>query len=139
MLTLPRSSSSLLVRTDFTDDDAWDRMISEALREYEVGFRAYIEPVEDTALDGAPWDKVRAAVPANDHGAAVLFIADSWALKSPDHPSMVVDLRPTEEPPFRCIPSKLWSVDNNLNLANMDWREFVGAADDDGIFRGFGE
>jgi hypothetical protein len=81
---------------------------------------------------------VRAAVPVNDHGAAVLFVAGSRALTSPDHPILIVDLRPTDEPPFRCIPSELWGVDNNLNLANMDWREFVAAVDDDGVFRGFG-
>lgn len=68
----------------------------------------------------------------------MLFIPDSRALKSPDHPIKVVDLRPTEELPFLCIPSELWGVDNNLNLANMDWREFAGAVDDDGVFRGFG-
>jgi hypothetical protein len=39
--------------------------------------------------------------------------------------------------PFRSIPSEIWSIDNNLNIANMDWEEFAGAADEDGIFRGF--
>jgi hypothetical protein len=35
-------------------------------------------------------------------------------------------------------PSKLWSVENNLNLANMDWMDFHRAAGQDGVFRGFG-
>jgi len=29
-------------------------------------------------------------------------------------------------------------VENNLNIANMDWEDFAGAAGADGIFRGFG-
>jgi hypothetical protein len=41
--------------------------------------------------------------------------------------------------PFRCIPSELWGVDNNLNISNMDWEDFSGAAGEDGVFRGFGE
>jgi hypothetical protein len=41
--------------------------------------------------------------------------------------------------PFRCIPSELWAVENNLNISNMDWEDFSGAAGDDGAFRGFGE
>lgn len=31
----------------------------------------------------------------------------------------------------------LWSVENNLNLGNMDWRDFANATDGNGIFRGF--
>jgi hypothetical protein len=41
--------------------------------------------------------------------------------------------------PFRCIPSELWSVDNNLNIANMDWEDFAGSTGEDGVFRGFGQ
>jgi Domain of unknown function (DUF6924) len=72
----------------------------------------------------------------------------SISLSSPDHPILVVDLSDTylsvaEFPeiagrtPFRCIPSELWGVDNNLNIANMDWEDFAGAAGEDGVFRGF--
>jgi hypothetical protein len=72
MLTLPRSNSSLLVRTDFTSNDAWRRVSDEAARESEDGFRAHFEPVSLPEFDGAAWEVVKAAVPANDHGAAVL-------------------------------------------------------------------
>lgn len=27
--------------------------------------------------------------------------------------------------PFRCIPSELWAVENNLSISNMDWEEFA--------------
>ena len=78
------------------------------------------------------------------------MIADSMSLSSPDHPILVVDLSDmflsiAEFPeiagrmPFRCIPSELWSVDNNLNIANMDWEDFAGAAGEDRVFRGFGQ
>ncbi|MEO6701722.1 MAG: hypothetical protein ABI140_02000 [Jatrophihabitantaceae bacterium] len=43
-----------------------------------------------------------------------------------------------ERSPFRVTAAELWSVENNLNLANMDWDDFAGAADSDGVFRGFG-
>ena len=52
----------LLVRTDFTSDDAWQQVSDEAQREHEDGFHAYLEPVRDHAR----WDQVRAAVPAGD-------------------------------------------------------------------------
>ena len=60
-----------------------------------------------------------------------------FPFSSPDHPILVVDMSDTflsvaEFPeiagrtPFRCIPTELWSVDNNLNIANMGWEDFAG-------------
>src|SRR5205823_1651099 len=75
-------------------------------------------------------------VPANEHGASVLFIADSTTLTRPDHPVLVVDLLDDDRRPFRCIPPELRGIDNNLNIANMDWAEFADAVDENGVFRG---
>ena len=137
MPPLPRLNSSLLVRTDFTSDDAWHELSDETQQENEDGFRAYVEPVSDPAFDGVAWQEVKAAASANDDGAAVLFIADSTAFILPDHPILVVDLLDSK-PPFRCILSELWGVDNNLNIANMDWEDFTDSVDESGVFRGFG-
>lgn len=136
MPALPKSSTSLLVRTDFTSDDAWQQVSGEARRENEDGFAAFIEPISDPAFDRATWETVKAAVPADGEGAPVLFVADSTTLTAPDHPILVVDVR-GGRPPFRCVPSELWSVENNLNIANMDWDDFAGAVDPAGVFRGF--
>lgn len=137
MPELPELNCSLLVRTDFASDDAWREVRDQALRESEEGFRAYLEPVSDPVFDGAGWEEVRAAVPANEDGASVLFIADSATLTRPDHPVLVVDLLDDDRRPFRCIPPELWGIDNNLNMANMDWAEFAHAVDENGVFRGF--
>jgi hypothetical protein len=139
VLILPRSNCSLLVRTDFISDDAWRAVCDEALREYEDGFRADLEPVSDPAFSGASWEAVRAAVAPHDHGPSVLFIADSTTLASPDHLVLAVDLLDDGGGrPFRCIPPELWAVDNNLNIANMAWEDFADATDESGVFRGFG-
>lgn len=136
MLNLPSSESSLLVRTDFTDDAAWQRVRSAALAESADGFRAYVTVIDERAYDGAAWDDVRQAAMAGGQHAAVLFIADHSALGK-DHPIQVLDLSRESRAPFRCIARELWSVDNNLNIANMDWEEFADNTDGDGIFRGF--
>jgi len=138
MPTLPRTGSSLLVRTDFTSDTAWQHLSDEAQQENEDGFRAYIETVSDPAFDGADSHGIQAAVPVSDSGASVLFIADSVALGSAQHPILVVALGgSSSKPPFRTLPSELWAIENNLNIANMDWQEFAAAVDQDGVFRGF--
>jgi hypothetical protein len=136
MLMLPRMNCSLLVRTDFTSEDAWQAVCDEAMREYQDGFRAYLDPVSDPAFDGAGWETVRAAVPADDHGVSVLFIADRATLASPDHPVLTVDLLDAGKRPFRCIPPELWAVENNLNIANMSWEEFADEVDASGVYRG---
>jgi hypothetical protein len=84
----------------------------------------------------------------DDTGPSLLFIADSITFASPEHPILVVDLDDkvlsvaefpeiTDRTPFRCIPSELWSVENNLNIGNMDWEEFAREVGHDGVFRGF--
>ena len=135
---LPELTGSDLVCTDFTDGAAWEQVSHDAQQENADGFRACIHPVSDPAFDGLSWEAVKAAVPADDDEGAVLFIADTAALVSHEHPVLVVDLL-EDRPPFRCIASELWGVENNLSIANMDWEEFADAADDDGIFRGFPE
>jgi hypothetical protein len=149
VLSLPLHSGPLLVRTDFTDDNTWLQLIDEVTRPSPEGFLASIRPLSDPAADGAGWESLRDAVmaPADPDCSAVLFVADSTTTGSPDHPILVVstsrfhrDGHPDEFAamrPFRCIPSELWSVENNLNLANLDWRDFAERVDDAGVFRGF--
>ena len=40
---------------------------------------------------------------------------------------------------FRVAPAYMWSVENNLSLANMDFSEFADHVDAGGVFRGFEE
>src|SRR5579863_6630171 len=97
--------SSLFVRTDFANDDAWQELSDEAQQENQDGFRAYLVPVSYPAFDHLGWEAVRAALPVGDRGALVLFIADSTTLNSPDHPVLVVDLkRGADGRPFVASP-----------------------------------
>lgn len=136
MLILPSTEDSLLVRTTFGNEDAWMDALSTVLSENDDGFRAYVKVVDDIAWDRVGWEQVRQAAMAGNAHASVLFIVDSVALE-PGHPIQVIDLRTESRRPFRCIARELWGVDNNLNIANMDWQEFADRTDRDGVFRGF--
>lgn len=136
MVSLPSTVNSLLIRTDFGDESAWVRTRSAALAENEDGFRAYVTAVDEPSLDGASWHDLRVSARGSDPRAAVLFVVDHEAMIE-GHPIQVVDLSDEERPPFRCAANVLWSVDNNLNLANMDWEDFASAVDHDGVHRGF--
>lgn len=128
--------NSPLVRTDFSDDDAWAALVQAALAESPDGFRAYLKVIDDRAFEGfSPAELVERGEGWGD--AAVLFAADAEALNDPEHPILCVDLIEQPGRTFRCIPSELWGVDNNLSLANMDFDEFASSVDARGVHRGF--
>ena len=129
-----------MVRTDFTNDEAWDELCMAVTTPNEDGFLANLTPVNDPTFTDAGWEDVKGAVPPNDEGSTIVLIADSTTFATPLYPVLVVDLMDFDGrslEPFRCIASELWAVENNLNLANLDWDDFAGATDPDRIFRGF--
>lgn len=136
MPVLPSTENSLVVRTSFADARAWADALSVVMPKNDEGFRTYVEVVDDNAWVGAEWEQVRRAALATDEQAAVLFIVDSAALE-PGYPVLVVDLGDLAHEPFRCVASEVWGVDNDLNMANMDWEEFADMAESDGVFRDF--
>ena len=133
---LPSTEASLLVRTDFSDDPAWERTRAASLRENDDGFRAHLHVVDDASLREATWQDLAQAVRALERHAWVLFVADAAAL-SGEHPVQVVDVSRAARPPFRCVASELWAVDSNLNLANMEWEDFADNVESDGVYRGY--
>jgi hypothetical protein len=135
MAQLPKSDSSLLVRVSDGDEAAWARLTAAVATENADGFRAYVDLIDAPEWHGASFDRLRAAVPTNANGASVLFAADETTLTSEEFPVVVVDLV-QGRPEFRCVASELWAVENNLNISNMDWEEFSGSVDMDGIYRG---
>ena len=68
-----------------------------------------------------------------------VFLIDRTALTHPDHPILVVDLYTEPGRTFRVVPAEMWSVENNLSIANMDFEKFADNVDGDGVFRGFPE
>ncbi len=140
---IPQTENALVLRTDFSDDGAWES-ICAAIREpwyldvvWEVSeIRANVDFVSDPAYDGIDLQQVLSLIPEDwTHG--FIFVVDQLALSHPDHPVLVIDLFSERGRTFRVVPSEMWAVENNLSLANMDFRDFADAVDPDGIFRGF--
>ena len=136
MSGLPSTQDSLLVRSDFPDERAWQAARAAPLAENDDGFRAYVQVVDEPQFADSTWQGLRQEVRALDEHAAVLFVVDGPALAD-DHPILVVDLSDEARAAFRCVAHELWGIDNNLNLANMDWDEFAGRTQRGGVFLGF--
>lgn len=136
---LPSIESVPLVRTDFSNDDAWAATWNQVAspRHFSGGdtFTANVESVDNAAFaeltpaqlvelvpPGAPW--------------AILLIADTTTMESAEHHVLVADLDDDSRGrTFRATPPAVQEIENNLSLANMDWEDFAGSTDDDGVVR----
>ncbi len=138
MKRLPDTPEALALRTDFSDEDTW-RAICEAISAPSPGdgFLANVTFVDDRAFEAAAVADLIAAAAAASQYRTFMFVADDVTMHDADHPVLVIDLADQPGRSFRVIPSEMWSVENNLSLANMDFDEFADAVDAAGIFRGF--
>ncbi len=102
------------------------------------GFRAFVEVVDDAALDGLDPIGIRSALP-EDYGHSFVIVVDRNSLISPDRALLVIDLLDDPGRTFRVVPAELWGVDNNLSISNMFFSDFADSVDPDGVFRGFPE
>ncbi|HVS13061.1 MAG TPA: hypothetical protein VMV46_03990 [Thermoanaerobaculia bacterium] len=138
MRTLPwpeDSLYSLVVRADFTNDAAWQRIRSEI--EAPVGeFRAGVRFVDDPRFDQLTVGELL-ELAEEDPGHFIAFLVDRETLADPEHPILAVDL--TEQPgrTVRVLPKAMWDIQVNIALANTDWESYLEEADEKGIYRGF--
>ncbi|NLT55135.1 MAG: hypothetical protein GXX79_11390 [Actinomycetales bacterium] len=139
-LPSPVDLSSLLVRTDYASERAWRkalRRVSAPVRVDGEVFQAYFTEVEDPSLAGID-PAALVTMPAEgtlDH----LFVADSITMRDPRCTLLVLDRgTPCGVPGFFRVTARCaWSVQNNLELANMDFDDFARVVDADGVFDGF--
>lgn len=139
-MVLPCVDTALLVRTNFNDDAAWHDVCAAATAPVDAGggdtFTAAVECVSDPRFDGLTVDQLLSFTPKGFEPSFV-FLVDAETIGHDEHPIVVVDLHQEYGRTFRVVPSEMWSVENNLSLANMDFSEFADAVDSDGLFRGF--
>lgn len=134
MKPLPRSDQALVIRTDFSDDTAWNTVVS-AIRQPVDGFYAYVELVDDPAFRDLTVEQLVAV--RDDLSKSYAIVADGITMREAEHPLLVVDLIEELGRTFRAVPSSIQSIENNLSIANMDFWEFADNVDPDGVFRGF--
>jgi hypothetical protein len=136
-MNIPTSENALLVRTDFSDQSAWEKLTAAA-SEPTSPFIFTMEIVDDRANSGATVEQLMAALP-EDYSHSFVVVADSVSISQPDYPLVVVDLLEERGRQFRAAAAQVASIDNNLAMANMGFEEFAGAVDTAGVFRGFPE
>jgi hypothetical protein len=135
-LPQPDDLTSLVLRTDFSDDTAWD-VLQAAIDSFSADRHATY--VSDPTYAGVT---VQALVDADgaasdDDKLTYLFLADATTMTDDEYPLLAVDLSTEPGRTFRLPPRWYADVSANLTIANMDFAEFADATDGSGTFRGF--
>lgn len=133
---LPPDDCSLVIRTDFSDEAAW-QLVAKAIQAPQTDDqrRADVELISDKSCAGLSPSEVCALVPGVPDLRLFLFIVDSQTIRHPEHPILVVDTEDTDLS-FRVVPSAAWEVEPNLRLGNMGFDDFQMGLGADGIYRG---
>ncbi|MEV7618364.1 hypothetical protein [Streptomyces sp. NPDC089799] len=137
-LPQPDDLTSLVLRTDFGDDGAWDAVRAALDAADEYCHATYVSELRFAGVG------VRALVDeeaAADEEAQIIhvFLADAATMEDPHHSLLAVDLSDEPGRTFRLPAQWFPDVSANLSIANMDFAEFADAADESGTFRGFDE
>jgi hypothetical protein len=133
-MSIPTSENALLIRTDFSDQSAWDRLIETAREPGDI-FMFDMEVVDDRTHSGMTVEQLMAALP-EDYSHSFMVVADSIAISKPDHPLLVVDLEEEPGRRFRAVAAAISQIDSNLSISNMGFEEFAERVDAGGVFRG---
>ena len=131
---LPAVESTVLVRTDFADEQGW-RALVEALGtddeddawpdagSYDAPMlRAVV--VDDRAFEQLQPGQVPALVPPDEH-TTMVALADAATMADPAFPLLVVDLYDTPGQVTRIPLAEAGPMAVNLEISNMDFADFV--------------
>lgn len=137
MKTLPDTQNPTVLRTDFSDDQAWSRLCSLIASPIgRDGFLAYVTFVSDSGFAEVTAEKLAAHRPEG-YPHSFIIMADATTFADPEQSLLVVDLLDKPGRTFRSLPTRIQAIENNLSLGNMGFEEFAGDANAGGVFRGF--
>jgi hypothetical protein len=132
----PDDLTSLVLRADFSDDQAWTAMQTMVNASCEHPCATYVSDPAYANVDIQAL--VDADGSADDDGKVFYrFLADVTTMTDAEHPLLAVDLADEPGRTFRVPPRWYAGISANLAIANMDFREFADAADASGTYRGF--
>lgn len=122
-----RDLCSLVVRTDFSDDEAWNAIIAAIGAPTREGFIACVETCDDREFADLPAARLIEHLPngTNSRRHRVLFVVDARTVQDAEHPLIVVDAMEEPGREFRLIPSAVQVVADNMNIRNTWFRDFV--------------
>lgn len=126
----------LLVRTDFSNEDAWKELCWELHSpHHDLGILSSIDFYSNPALEGINVEDLPNRL-SKQYPHSFIFIADRLTFSRQDQPLLCVNLINCACNFFRILPSEIWNVENNLSLTEMAFEEIAMQISDEGVFIG---
>jgi len=137
-LPAPGDLTSLVLRTDFSDDAAWDELRAVMRSEGAHRSATYVsDPRYAEATTQALVDADAAA--SEDDKLTYVFLADAVTMGDDERLLLAVDLEEEPGRSFRVTPRSFTDVSANLAIGNVDFADLADETDETGTFRGFDE
>jgi hypothetical protein len=124
---LRETDYSPFLRTDFTDDEAWQALLDE------VG-DDWVTVMEDPGHQGLSVAELLALVPDGSR-YPVLVVADDVTFSSAERPLLLIDVNEEPGRTFRAVPDAFQSAIGNLSIANLGFDDYLRSLDDSGVYR----
>ncbi|SFB49710.1 hypothetical protein SAMN05216266_11488 [Amycolatopsis marina] len=121
---------SPLLRTDFTDDTAWQALLDEI-------DDSWVAVMADPAHQGLSVPELVALVPDGSQ-YPVLVVADDRTFSAAERSLLLIDVRGEPGRTFRAVvPDAFQSVIGNLAIDNMSFDEYLDSdsVDDSSVYR----
>ncbi|MEV6534089.1 hypothetical protein AB0M86_31555 [Streptomyces sp. NPDC051639] len=141
--------AALIIRTDYSDEQAWAAVKAELMRPWGDGdFEPYVHIADDPQWAGCTSAQILSAVSV-DEELSVVFLADRHSMGDGLITLLAVAVLAREEcsdedfeadgGEFRTVPAGVHEMHANLMIANLSFGDFKEAAveDSQGTFQGF--
>ncbi|MCU0389641.1 MAG: hypothetical protein MUE81_00840 [Thermoflexibacter sp.] len=140
MRKIPNTGNPLVIRTFFDNDTEWEIICKKIIAPDPIlDFKAYVDFLSSTEFENCTPEDFISIDEYKSYEHYFIFIVDEQTITNPEYPILCIGLKSDKGKAFRIIPSKMWSVENNLSIANMDFEDFQDTTDEDGVYRGVGE
>jgi hypothetical protein len=101
---------SPVIRSDFSNQPAWEALRARIAAPGEDGILASVSFIEDRAYEGITPDQVHALF-ENDDAHAIAIVADTTTMNDAESPLLVIDLLKTATE-IRVATRDLWALEN---------------------------
>ncbi|MFD2415058.1 DUF6924 domain-containing protein [Amycolatopsis pigmentata] len=123
----PETDYSPLLRTDFTDDEAWQAILDE------IG-DDWMTVMADPGHQGLSVPELVALVPEGNR-YPVLVVADEVTFSSAERSLLLIDVRQENGRTFRVVPDAIQSAVGNLSIDNETFDDYLDSVDESGVYR----
>ncbi len=145
MFVLPETAKAVLIRTDFSDQQAWEACRSaidaSARAAFDVSIEQDVEILDDPTNRDITVEQLLALESLEDTDHTFVMLADRETMTSSEHPILFLDLFEDQRgATVRVAASELGEAIGNVDNGNITIEDYAAAAQhagDGAVFRGF--